>query len=400
MGLPRNVQSETTYWTTMGISDIKKEIRDELEQYGANHGHPAKLRYIFQRLSDLSHSADSESLMRSFIYTISALVHHLHHGGLQDRDIRRLEQLGRDCLRLQRIVPGRSKTSFLHGELHMGLSQVFAFEGNLWRASWDQLVAKLATRDEPIGGVALHEISMARRNLRLGFGQASLRHVDHAIEHAGSEAQKSGYSLVKVKVLRLSGQGEEAENLIKELVHSEGFTEDQRLELEWEKAWLRFSQSGDAREVMQMVGANGKHQSGAFVGEAKMLAFSVPEREIAERISRVSTYFRRGVLTPSGLGVYYRCLATIEDSYDTGIPSNHRLDTVATMLEQSSGIISIEKELLFLAAAARWLARSNFRDFAAQVLCRYRALSWSLTSGRQADVLGVVSDLMEKKWFS
>ncbi len=400
MGLAKKISSNADYWTVSDIDAVKKETRSELEQYATAHGQRAKLKYIFQRVNELSESTDSDSLLRTFVYVISALIHHLRQGGLQEREIERLAHIGRNCLRLQGVVPGRSKTSFLHGELHMALSQVFAHEGNLWRASWDQLVAKLATRDEPVGGIVFHELSLGRRNLRLGYGDATLRNFSTAVQHAIGEEQQILCKISLAKALRLTGRRDDAASIVADLLRCEALTDEQRVELEWEVAWGRLAEQKQLRELVQMVGPKGRHQSGAYVSEAKLASFAVQEREFEARFARVSTYKSRGVMTPSGLGVFFHCLVAIEDCYDKGIPSTNRLDTVANLLEQSSSIVSIEKELLFLAATARWLARSNFREFSIQVLSRYRSLSWSLSSGRNADVLGIVEDLMERDWFS
>ncbi len=400
MGVAFKLDKEAGYWTASEISDVKRDVRNELEVYGKEHGQRAKLKYIFQCLNELGETPDSHSLLRSFVYVVSALVHHLRHGGLQGREIRRLSQIGRNCLRLQGIVPGRSKTSFLYGELHMALSQVYGVEGNLWQASWDQLIAKYATRDEPVGGITLHELSLGRRALRLGYGETAIHHLEAAMKHAGKSPQGATSGLALVKALRLAGRYEQASILIVTLKGEQEFVAAQHLELGWESAWLQLQSGGDFRGILSRVGDRGEHHSGEFISEAKMAAYAIQSREFMDRFSKVATYMRRAIMTPSGLGAFYHCLEALEDCYNKDIPSINRLDTVAQLLEDSSEIVSIEKELLFLAAAARWLARANLREFAAQVLARYRSISWSLSSGKNADSLGLVGDLMQKDWFA
>ena len=50
-------------------------------------------------------------------------------------------------------------------------------------------------------------------------------------------------------------------------------------------------------------------------------------------------------------------------------------------------------------AAARWFARAHMMELAVASLMRYRVLSLQLTGGVDPDTLGLVSDLMKKKWY-
>ena len=90
----------------------------------------------------------------------------------------------------------------------------------------------------------------------------------------------------------------------------------------------------------------------------------------------------------------YAITCALEDGYDAKIPMAARLRNLGEALSKTSGIFSIDKELLALVASTRWLMRSKSRDLAIMTISRYKGLSYLLTDGKSPDVLGVAGDLI------
>ena len=88
------------------------------------------------------------------------------------------------------------------------------------------------------------------------------------------------------------------------------------------------------------------------------------------------------------LGYFYRCARVLEDCYDSEIPYDLRIKVVGETLRKRNELVSIQKELLVMAAFAHWLLRSHARRHADLVLREYETMSFNISSGKTDDSLG------------
>jgi hypothetical protein len=86
--------------------------------------------------------------------------------------------------------------------------------------------------------------------------------------------------------------------------------------------------------------------------------------------------------------------------YDYQIPLDIRLRSLSAGIDKRKELISIDKELLLLAAATRWLARSKASSVALLFFSEYRALSLRLSGGVSQDALNILGDMREREWMN
>src|SRR5690606_9320313 len=124
------------------------------------------------------------------------------------------------------------------------------------------------------------------------------------------------------------------------------------------------------------------------------------KRNWMDRVTNLSTLVRDKNLRPQKLGALYQCALEIERCYDNDYKLIDRTFKLGKILGKTKEVISIDGELLVLAAASRWLTRSRAYPLANLCLNEYTSICRRLSGGKSADVLGLVGDLIDKPWFT
>jgi hypothetical protein len=140
------------------------------------------------------------------------------------------------------------------------------------------------------------------------------------------------------------------------------------------------------------------HYQTTYIIEAAMWCLAHPSREALARAPSMAALRHNKPMRARTHGAWFDVAVTIQDAYDFAIPLQIRQRYVARALERRSELLTIDKELLFLAAATRWLARAKASDLALLVLAEYEQLSLRVTSQANRDVLNLVSDVQQRGW--
>ena len=385
-------------WTAQLVDHHKVQIKARLD-LAENDGRDARLRFALSQISDLEKSATGTESLERFIYIVSALVHHERSGGLSLTQVDKLLELAYAILQIQGITPSKSRLAFLFGELHLVRSQIYRSEGDHWRAAWEQQVGHKLSKPSPPGGTGFQHLSFALRSVRLGQAATALHHLDLAGDFELTANQQFRVELEKARINRLVHSFEVAESIIEGSLFDKTCPQSFRREFEWEALLNSFATSREFMPIIAAVSKGGTHYTASYILEAKLICFCQPTKEYIARIASMKTLSRNKDIHPQKMGSLYKAITTIEDCYDTEIPLILRLHRLGETLSRLNELLTIDKELMTLAAASRFLARSKSLALANLSLQEYRSLSEKLCSSRSKDALGLTSDLQEKPWF-
>lgn len=384
-------------WSQNLIAAEKARIKGELDgktDPALPHSRlRAALAEIVKRESD---DSDLGRLQR-YIYAMSALVQHERAGGLSTKEVSDLVTLAYAILQAQGVRPRASRLASLYGDVHLVRSQIFRKEGKPWRAAWEQQVALQLAGDFPSGGLGFQLLGMANRALRLGHARLATEQLVEAEAAGLPESHLPRCRLARVQALWLSSRGAEAAELAQATM-ALAMPDDLRREFEWIELCGAAQTSSNFQPLLNATRRGAPFYDGTYVIEACLWAMAVETREHLDRLPSLESLRRSKQVRPQRLGPWYECGLVLQECYDHAIPLPFRLRSLARILELRPELLTVDKELLLLAAAVRCLARSKSHSLAVLVFCEYRALSQRLTDGKSIDALGVLGDLMERPW--
>jgi hypothetical protein len=395
-----NPLGRSVKWQRGQIEREKAQIKAELDEIATARGEPEKLAVISRRIRTLEDDTSPAGQLRRFIYVMSALVHHERKGGLSEREIANLVKIGRAILHTQGVQEKVSRLAFLHGELHLAVSQIYRKEGKQWLAAWEQQLGFYSARSDPVGGKGFQALSMANRSLRLGNGPTALALFCQVEASEPAPAIFEKARMARIQALRLMGRLDESEALAQESLGLASLSEPSRKELIWEAACRTVQRTGDLSEMASLVRPDASHREPGYLIEASILAKITPRREWLTSLPKARYLARKKDLRPQRFGVLFDCAAQLDDCYDFEVPLPVRLRGLGDVLAQTKELLSVGSELLVWAAAVRWLCRCHAHPMAMLVHDEYAALSLRLTGGATSDALGMLADLRADAWLA
>jgi hypothetical protein len=385
---------KTMPWTYELFEKTHIELQSELDQLFPDKASAERLDHIKANIS-FGEKHDKVGPLRSYIYIMSALVQHERHGGLTAAEISSMEKMGLALLKMQNIDFIRSKLSFLYGDLNMVMSQINRRQGEAWQSLWKQQQASFHSRHEN-PKKEFYALTLANRALRLGFSGMAIEKYELAEKGANEETSVSAV-LGKIKASRLSGSLEQALELVK---HAETLALHKAaiLELQWEKVCIGVQKSGDIQPMLTAVRRGKPLSLVPYLIEASMWSRAVPGVAHHSQLPAAKTIRDRHKKDARRQKLFLHCVMTLEYCYDAEIPLFFRIEKLGQSISQCEKLLTIDKELLALAASARWLARAKSFDLANIVINQYKAKSMILSNGKSEDVLGFVSDIFSRDW--
>jgi len=329
----------------------------------------------------------------------SALVHHERYSLLKSGEVSELFDLALSILKYKGFDPQRSRLKFLYGELFIILSQIYRRAGDQWNASWIQLMSTRYITDKTSQEYSRLVLGSAIRALRLGNIATAIAKFKDAESCNLPYRQKMRARIGNICALRLSHDHDPCGRLISETLNHEKINDRERSEILWQYMCLNAQSSQDISEIVKSVGPKGSHYFAEYYLEAYLWTRTVENRLWEEKLAKLNSMARSRSLAVHKIGYFYRCAQVIDDAYNMEIPYEIRLKQLGTILGQRHMLITIDKELLFLAAAARWLSRSHNFNMASMILNEYKSLCLRISSGLSEDVLCVLGNLFDKSWF-
>lgn len=387
-------------WQIKQIEKAKLQVKNELDNAFRVGGVKARFARIMAGIRQNEGAFNPDQLLLLFIYIVSALVHHARYEGLSQSQISRLINLAYTVLQIQGIQPETSSLSFLYGELHLALSQIYRLEGKNWTAAWEQQLSYMLSRRNPPGGEAFQLLSQGMCSLRLGHAVNAYAKFDLADNDTMSAGNLEKAKIGKIRALRLSGHYDKAKNFIRLVKLDNRFSKAGMREIAWEQLCLEASITNDLTEIISSVQRKGQHYEAVYIVEAFLWARAVSKRHWCDRLPKMQTIARKKDLGARDLGFFLKAATAFEECNEKIIPFVTRLKKLGVLLEKTHLFSSIDRELLFYLAAARWLARNRLPTLATLALWEYKGLSLKLSDGRSADVLNLAKDLLQRPWFN
>lgn len=389
-------KDDPSLWRRTDIESTKAEVKAELDAIGEASGNEARLRYALSRIEGLEEEDNRLGRLRRFVYTVSALVHHLHHGGLDARAIRTLAELAGALLKIQGITP-TSTLSSLYGDLHLTLSQIHRKEGHQWSAMWEHLTSFYLSQRDPSGGQGFQALSLGHHAIRLGLTRLALSQFEHAESGALPDSLRNRARLERIKTLRLMGRSDEAEPLSREALQSGTLDAAETLELKWEALCRRVQRDGDVSTLVAAVGPKGSHREPGYIIQAYAWTRATATRDWLTRFPTLGLFGRRANLRRHPSTETVLCTKALDAIHDSSVPYDIRLTRLGKMLSQAKRLPTLDWELLSWACGARWLSRNRTSRHALVATERFRALSLQASEGKSADMLGVLGDLIDAR---
>jgi len=376
-------------WSKPNIDKEKAAIRKRID--ACPGGSREKLRYLLGEVKEHLETSHPKQQLSLFLLVVFTLAHHLRYGGLSLKDITGLERLGDTLLRLKGIESSRSRIGFLYGDLHMLLSQIYWKEGHQWDACWEQLLAKT---QEGSGGKqsAGSVLALANRAFRLGQATNALAWFGKASELGLDGTWANQAALKRLMIYRLQQRYEEAELLEKAMLAGTHLTALEKREVIWERLSRQAQLDGDVAPLIHAVRKKGQHHEHEFACEAFLWSRTVSSTQWLKRFPKFrSLVYSSQVKSPKG-DPLAATVAVIEQCYDSSVSILRRLRDLGELLGNTSQLINVNHELLFRAAAQRWLIRANARDARDLVRGEYESLCLKITAGATEDILGAFTE--------
>jgi hypothetical protein len=375
-------------WTDQAIQACKQRIKLELDLEEASHGSEGRQRLLLARIKEHEEREDGEGLLALFIYLLSALLLQTRLNYLGRSRWERMLDLARSVLRSQGIREQSSRLAFLWGELHTIQSQLECQDGAHWSAAWQQFMGYYVTRGESGDEEALQQFSLGNRALRLGQTQSALNYFSTAAPRLDTVMQQRCW-LMQLICFRLLGATDQAQQRVRELLLGDSLAPHMRLELEWEQMQLVFTETQDLSPFMSRCKKGGSHYASSYLAELTLLALTVKSRRWMDQVPRLENLRRRKNLDVQTRDLFFAMVQNLQDAYDSKRPLGLRLQQLGDDLAIAHKLLNVEKELLYWAAACRWLIRTRSEELRRLTQEEYRGKSLLLSGGRSTDILGV-----------
>jgi hypothetical protein len=399
----------TKSWDNPTFDRLKQEIKDELTSVESASGVEGRLQHIHDHISKLQSDLSGPAQMRRFIFAVSALMHHMRHGGLKSSQVNQLVELCEAILKLQRIEFATSRMSHLYGEVFSGVSQISWSAGFPVRSMFEQQLAKASSGRNQLGSEAYRVFSMGMRFLGLGFMDLAISHFAAAEEKSQDNPDSNDRSLIerarlgRLKCLRLMGCFDRAQILhesSREIwCSTTGKKSPEQLEFLWETCCLALQRDQKYQPMVSAVN-KGEHQTGVYILEAHLWAKSISDTSMSRKLRKLDYLAKKKIIDPKGLGFAYRLGQAFDACYDTELLMAKRMQILAKVMIQIHRIASIDKELLAWAAATRFFARNKYLPLACLSLKQYESLCLRLSDGESKDLLNLHDGLNSAAWAS
>ena len=223
-------------WNQETIYQTQKTISDALKVMVQNEQYIEGIESCLNQVMPLDQSQLND--MEKVCYIIAAINLIPYSKEAKDKYgnlVIQLEKIAKGLLATNNIKAGKSKLSFLFGQLQQGLASILKNDGDNWGALWEASLGLYLSRGSANPILPFQHLHLAVQAIDRGL-PGRVRVILDEMEQALVEPNDSlTVNLLRIKSLRLSGEHNACEALIDQQISVHGESE----RLKWEKLYTR-----------------------------------------------------------------------------------------------------------------------------------------------------------------
>ena len=373
-------------WTGPSYAAVTKDIVSRLTPIPKE----ARLAAMLEQIAKLDGQTESASLLERFIFCLFALAFHVQVGGLTLKVASELIELSRAILKLQGSLVVTGKLSWLSGELHILMGQVFNTFGRRWDALWQQEYGLyFGTRNEA-SQKAFSGYTLGQRLLRLGYAKESISHFQGAIKDSDDSKVAVAAQLSLVRALFMSGAIPSAIANSEKMLEST-LAPNHRDEVRWGMTLFGCLASFDLAELLTLSRKNESYKHPSYQLELALWMYAWPDDRYHNQIPS-SRYLRRKFGSTEGfVKDFLNSVEMLQDLYE-GVGSNVvKIEKIEELLSSKNLLVTIDKEVLLTLAVFRWLKKARWPRLARFTELDLRSLGFRLTDTQNFDFWGLLA---------
>lgn len=380
-------------WSPAEVAAARARALQELNEIELAHGPAARLKHILHRIKVGSGRENSAGRLDSLVYLLAALAHHVKHSCLDRAEVQRIQDDARTILTMERVDLGDPKSSALLSDLYLLASQADRNDGANWSTFWNLQLAVISSKASRSTSKLSLELGVGLRALRLGDITLATQNFLKVEETTDVPSMRFHAALGLVRCLKLARRWEEGQARLQLLSQQIDEAEKFSPEIIWEQICYQAIQSGDLRELSQQTRKKGSHYDPQYIVEGRLWQIAAADQKWFENSARMTTLRADRKLKIHLAGFGYKALCALEMCLDDSYPLEHRIGNLGQFVASHLQFVSIELEMLFFAACARWLMSVKCGELASTVYSHYKYRSLQVSGGRSSDAFNLLQDL-------
>lgn len=307
---------------------------------------------------------------------------------------KKLEKLAKSLLEKNNVKAGKSRLSFIHGQLKQAMANVHKTEGNAWAALWESSMGLYLSRGSTNPFLPFQHLCFVTQAIDSGIPSRVMDLLQGLESKLPENFDRSGLRCLKVKALRLAGKHQELRKEMRSFDSVKELKPKFVSAIQWEKAFSKAVLEGEHQPMHQLLfrTKNAELPASAYLKYALWLR-AQGKKDLCQMTPKVAAIKRTIKKNDQILAVDKRCLKVlqgIEDCYDTTLPIELRLRKVGGLMSYIENL-DAEYKLLALAAIVRWL-NPRQKQMAAIFYAEYTSLSCKMSDGESRDVLNLFQE--------
>jgi hypothetical protein len=381
----------THLWSKALVHQYENEIAEELVTFIEEQRIEDAVTFCFNQIFGKEQDHSELKLICYIIAALNMIAICPKRGHEYNQIAHKLEKYAKSLLEKNNVKSGKSKISFIHGQLKQAIANVHRTEGNGWSALWESSMGLYMSRGSANPFLPFQHLSFAMQAIDNGIPSRVLNLLGELKENLPHGLNLGNLMCLEVKALRLSGQHHKLVKVLSDLDQFEIDKPHLQGIVDWEKAYSQAILNKDSGSMHKLLFRDKEPTAPAYayVKYAFWLRCQ-SSRELQQKTPKVAAlkrWFKKLDQQNHSFKRHFKVLQGIEDSYDTTLPIEVRLRKVGTLMGYIENL-DAEFRLLALAAIARWLSHRQ-KQMATIFHAEYTSLSLKMSDGYNRDVLNI-----------
>ena len=157
-------------WSISSIQETQEAIGSELLPYLQNETYLEGVQYCLHKILPLENNPLSDLSIICYIISTLNLVSYSEECASEYKNmVTKLEKVAKALLDKNNIKAGKSKLSFLHGQIKQGVASILKNDGDTWGALWESSLGLILSRGSANPVQPFQHLSFAGQTIDRGF---------------------------------------------------------------------------------------------------------------------------------------------------------------------------------------------------------------------------------------